>query len=75
MIPCIPGDVFQKFGGNYCIRLQDRGTADFVTISIRLQGGTPQKTVILTVTTVMTSDLDTLHNDTIASRHPFNTNS
>ena len=71
-MPCIPGDVSQKLGGHYCIRLQDR-TADLVTISIRLQGGTWQKIVILTVTTGMISDIDTLHNNTIVSRHPFNT--
>jgi len=74
-MPCIPGDVLQKLGGNYYIRLQDRRTVDFATISIRIHGGTSQKTVILTVTIVMIPDLDTLQNNTIVSRHPFNTTS
>lgn len=71
----IPGDVLEKLGGNYCIRLQDRRTEDFVTISIRIQGATSQKTVIFTVTIVMIPDLDTLQNNTIVSRYPFNTTS
>jgi len=75
VMPCILGGVFQKLGGNYCIHLQDGRTADFVTISIRLQGGTSQKTVIFTVTIVMISDLNTLHNNTIVSPQPFKTTS
>jgi N-acetylmuramic acid 6-phosphate (MurNAc-6-P) etherase len=74
VMPCIPGGVFQKLGGNYCIRLHDGRTADFVTISIRLQENTSQKTVIFTVTIVMI-DLNTLHNNTIVSRQPFKTTS